>query len=593
MTEFNQNEITPLDPARLISAYLDGQISEPEFFELSEWLSASADHARQFARAAMVHSSLRSLLQHADLHAFLAEEDSNSDLNLLIDPKNIRRMLDEADEAERIRAKETAREQARRDAEAERQSRRMQEIADRKANRRPEPIEIPRSVAYLAVAAAVALVVFGVQSLIGENDNAIVQPVAQIEPPDVTAPSNLVATVVDSQSARWLNAGVSTVADTRLAAGPLTLETGVVEIAFNSGAHVIAEAPIELELVSPDRLIVSRGKLVAKVPEEAIGFTIVADAAAIVDLGTEFGVEVSNEGEVGVHVLDGEVALVPDVANDDAGEETAPRETLTVGTARKVSADGKSVDEIEFDRAAFLHEVPTSPYELAVLQGRPVAFWRMNELAGTPQVASLGRLNSAGAVGRGVMLGQSSDRPEPDNRAADFAGAHDGIDLGYVADLALTDNFTLEAWVRTPRSVEVPSPQRIVSTFCESPRAGFAFGITGRQWIGGGREDLPSLMLHFTFYGVYDCISVVRLEPDRWTHVAAVIDSKGRPTLFIDGQPVDAELRWDAAKGGGAFQPLPDPWNPGFRGASHTNACYLGRNPPAADAQYPPEAWQG
>jgi len=211
-------------------------------------------------------------------------------------------------------------------------------------------------------------------------------------------------------------------------------------------------------------------------------------------------------------------------------------------------------------------------------------------------VASLGRIDVAGAVGNGVTLGQSSRRSEPDNRIAMFSGEHAGIDLGYVAELALTDSFTLEAWVQTPRSVKLPTPQRIVSTYCETPKAGYAFGIASRRLLGRplvGREDVSSMLLFFTFPGVYDCVSPISLEPGQRTHVVAVINGEGRPTLFVNGEEVATEFSTGAKKNGPAFRQLPEIWPGELRGASSPLPCYLGRNPPTAGAKHPPEMWQG
>ncbi|NOY43608.1 MAG: FecR domain-containing protein [Planctomycetes bacterium] len=72
----------------------------------------------------------------------------------------------------------------------------------------------------------------------------------------------------------------------------LSLGAGLAEIALNGGARVFIEGPVELELLSEDAVSLIRGRLTAKVTEEAIGFEVVTPGTTVVDLGTEFGVYV-------------------------------------------------------------------------------------------------------------------------------------------------------------------------------------------------------------------------------------------------------------------------------------------------------------
>jgi len=93
-----------------------------------------------------------------------------------------------------------------------------------------------------------------------------------------------------------------------LAAGDLTLDRGVAQIEFYSGATVVVEAPAKLQLVSADRAVVHHGKVHASVPPQAHGFTLNAADVDVVDLGTEFALNVTDAGTE-VHVFDGEVEL--------------------------------------------------------------------------------------------------------------------------------------------------------------------------------------------------------------------------------------------------------------------------------------------
>ena len=590
----------PPEIAKLISGYLDGEITDSEFATLSQWIAADESHARQFACSAIVHSELRSVLQSADLRLFFAATDTTDAQEMLADPINIRTMLDEVAATEQREAQEAAR-QAAAEADALRRRRREAERQAARRVRRPEPIEIPVSVAVLAVAALAASLVLAVRSFLPSgNETVAQQPQAPAETaPAEVSPPQIVATISDSLQASWQDSSLSTLASTPLTAGPLTLETGVVELALADGVRIVGEAPLDIELVSSNRVLINRGKIVAKVPQEAIGFTVVANSAAIVDLGTEFGIDVAPAGNLSVHVLDGEVALVPD-GIDDSG----PRTTLLAGSARAVSADGSTIKALPFDEHAFLRAVPASPYELAVLKNKPLVFLRFDDRIDREPLTSLGRLPLAAHRGGGVTLRPESFRPEPSNGAAHFSGPHDGVTIERHDLLNLTSNFTIEAWVRTPPAFgpgsPQQSPQRIVSCFSgkqgsrEDSRRGFGLGVAASSFVAPQR--MPPMILLFTCYGVYDCVAQVGLTPNKWTHMAVTVDATGLPTLYVDGHQAPALFRADSrfqlATTQG-YSRVPTSWNPRLVGRQTDKPLTLGRNPGAANASYPPERWQG
>lgn len=95
----------------------------------------------------------------------------------------------------------------------------------------------------------------------------------------------------------------------RVAVGEYQLSQGYAEITLDSGVVLLLEAPVRLQFRSLERIELSEGNLVARVPPQATGFTVDTPSSRIVDLGTEFGVRVEKSGESQVHVLDGEVKV--------------------------------------------------------------------------------------------------------------------------------------------------------------------------------------------------------------------------------------------------------------------------------------------
>jgi hypothetical protein len=95
------------------------------------------------------------------------------------------------------------------------------------------------------------------------------------------------------------------------------LFAGSVELTFDDGAVVAVDGPIEFRPMSTGQLELRRGRLLASVPQQAIGFTVSTPTSKIVDLGTEFEVAVNEAGESDVHVLKGEVEVAPTTQHKD------------------------------------------------------------------------------------------------------------------------------------------------------------------------------------------------------------------------------------------------------------------------------------
>lgn len=134
-----------------------------------------------------------------------------------------------------------------------------------------------------------------------------------------------------------------------LAAGTWRLEEGKAELEFYSGASVILEAPVVLEIISDKRGRLLEGKLRAEVPHQAHGFTVITPEVELVDVGTSFGIEVESGEGTNVHVFEGEVELY-------RPEDSAPTrsgESLFAGDGRSIDPNGKT-SEISAEEDRFL-----------------------------------------------------------------------------------------------------------------------------------------------------------------------------------------------------------------------------------------------
>lgn len=164
----------------------------------------------------------------------------------------------------------------------------------------------------LAIAAMLLILVGGIAFQLGRNDPPIPNVAAgggnQVENPESEqtiaghATLRRVANITWRENARSFHEGDV------LPGGLFELDSGVVEIDFFCGATVLVEGPATIDLESDWSIRLLAGRLRANVPPAARGFIVKAADSEIIDLGTEFALEVGPEN-IHVQVIDGEVKL--------------------------------------------------------------------------------------------------------------------------------------------------------------------------------------------------------------------------------------------------------------------------------------------
>ncbi len=165
------------------------------------------------------------------------------------------------------------------------------------------------SFAQLAMAATILMLVSGMAFWFGQR-NVSPQVAEQSRPSDEAVESLMAghATLRRSVDLRWAEGATTYREGDVLPDGLLKFDDGIAEIDFFCGATLIVEGPAILDLESDWSVRVAQGRLRANVPPAARGFIVKAADSQIVDLGTEFALEVGAEN-ARVEVLDGEVEL--------------------------------------------------------------------------------------------------------------------------------------------------------------------------------------------------------------------------------------------------------------------------------------------
>ncbi|WP_367873940.1 discoidin domain-containing protein [Luteolibacter sp. Populi] len=221
----------------------------------------------------------------------------------------------------------------------------------------------------------------------------------------LTRPRGPIATILEAQGVAWTEGSASPQSGRVPVAVPLEFSRGFVKLGFPSGASVVLEGPCRFRLDEKEALSVLHGRASIHTPEGAQGFRIDTPGGRFVDLGTEFGLAVGNDGDAPVvltEVFKGEVEIQ---ANP---QEKATR--LTVGESRAlVRESGKSTLLVALDESPVMlvnhtrEFIPPTGEEGNLALGKPVFSpgycTRAHGSVFPPDNLTDGRVNDSGVPG--------------------------------------------------------------------------------------------------------------------------------------------------------------------------------------------------
>jgi hypothetical protein len=217
----------------------------------------------------------------------------------------------------------------------------------------------------LQSAALVALCVYGAFALMAWNLRSGKLPSLTAGHPDP------VAVVRDTTEVQWSEGVLSKSAESPVLSGdPFKIESGTMELELNAGTKLVIEGPADWSINGENSVLLRAGKLMARVPGRAIGFTVETPMAKIVDLGTEFGVEVAS-GETSVHVFKGVVELSQHGSHSKVGDGTSPS-TLRLGAGKAVRTTAEGIVSTEFVPDKFIRSTAKSSPPLRTRQTRMI-----------------------------------------------------------------------------------------------------------------------------------------------------------------------------------------------------------------------------
>ena len=345
------------DPEYTISLYFNGSeaLTQGDIDQLSDWISESEENAAKFVQASFMHRGIYDSLtgEVTQKNAlFDLMETVKSDSKVLVDSNTSPRGVD----VEEFMASD---DQA--DADDSEEALDLLEILELVRTspaveiEKPKPVKVKPELiqkvesdfkwfpgrpsrrmtrTFLAIAACIMVFIGYLHFFV---------------PDYVDRP--YVATLADSINAVWDDDFQMPDEYGEMVQSRYRLKEGYASILFTGGAKVTVESPAELSLNSAGDMELFGGKIYAVVPDRANGFTVTAGDNKIVDLGTEFGVEVNTSNNTELHVTKGETLLYAGSKNNNK-----PPYNVDAGAAKKVYNDG-FVKDIPLVRRQFVRAI--------------------------------------------------------------------------------------------------------------------------------------------------------------------------------------------------------------------------------------------
>lgn len=354
--------------------------------------------------------------------------------------------------------------------------------------------------------------------------------------------SDAVALLTASAQVRWSKQQTPLEPGTVVSPGRLRIEAGLLGLEFYSGAWMTVEGPADIDVTGVDRVVCRQGKIRVRVSERARGFKVSTPKVDLVDLGTEFGVEIGPENRTELHVFDGSVELAqsPHTAMPGLSRELVSGQGLRI--------EGNAVTPISAQPDQF-----PSQQELTKLSREQVrqryAAWReaSQKLRTDPRVvlyydfqptgaeesalhneaALYGRALDGAVVGAEWVDGRWSGK-----KALEFREPSDRVRLHIPGEY---DALTLVAWLRADAFQNIYAGILLTDGFNPGTVHWQFHNGTMRVGIAGDTPDAAGRI--GTEYDVTSVGPAVMLG--RWRQVAIVIDTVKREVVhYLDGLPV-------------------------------------------------------
>ena len=320
----------------------------------------------------------------------------------------------------------------------------------------------------------------------------------------------------------------------------LQIDEGLAQVEFLQGSTVILEGPVNFELLDDNEGALVLGKLRATVPKVARGFTVHLPKGKLVDLGTEFGLNVYEGGSTEIFVYRGKILY----HGENESKEEVIRE-VSGGEALFVDPYGYA-NWVEMPSEAFIGTADLAFRSKEDSQSRYASWVQLSDEISQGANAALyysfdnhsswdrvlkNRTTPGAAALDGAIIGcKWTEGRWPGKAALAFKRKNDRVRLDLVERLSA---FTLSAWLKLDGVQDKISPIFCSENFL-SGSASWYINPKGQlvlEVIANGRKTL------------YQSATAFRSERiGKWAHIATVYDlEKKKVSHFINGRPFSHE----------------------------------------------------
>ena len=234
--------------------------------------------------------------------------------------------------------------------------------------------------------------------------------------------------------------------------GSLILNQGLAQIEFFSGATLLVEGPAEFQIVSPWEVTWRHGKARVHVPPAARGFRLQTPGMKLVDLGTEFGVEVNRATlDARVAVFSGEVVAHPvtgpqlNLREGEGLAQTGSRFEVTTAGRTDDFANGNGLRKLSQRNAQNRFAAWTEASQALAHDPRLIAYYPLTEVDSWSRIVRNAAVpanhdRDGGAVGVSTAAGRWPEKP-----ALEFKRPGDRVRLQIDGTY---EALTLACWVK-------------------------------------------------------------------------------------------------------------------------------------------------
>jgi hypothetical protein len=310
--------------------------------------------------------------------------------------------------------------------------------------------------------------------------------------------------------------------------GNLVLRSGVAEIEFIQGARLCMEGPAEVLLVSGGEAFCRSGRVTVHVPEQARGFKLGTPSGDVVDLGTDFGVDLSG-GTPGLVVFKGEV---------EWHQKGVQVRKFTPGSAVDLGSPGAPVliaaKAGAFDFSRQFDAKASASQRAAFMRWKDASIRRNSDpdlklhldFLEEPESRMVrNQASSTGGIQDGALVGcQWVEGRLPGKRALLFRSVNDRVRLKLPGEY---NDLTLCAWVQV-QSLPARQSSLLMSEGVAAQSLHWQVLQDGSICLGILNSQSKPL--------VEDYISPVVFTPEQvgqWTHLAVVLDSAKEEVRFL------------------------------------------------------------